>query len=301
MTSSYRSGLVAVVGRPSVGKSTLVNRLVGAKVSITSPRPQTTRHRILGIHTGEAAQVVYVDTPGLNPPVGPPRRLGRYLNRTALASLEGVDAIMLVMTADGWREADEYPLSVVRGRGRAVILAINKIDRLKDKRQLLPLIEASTRKHDFAEIVPVSVLEGTNLETLERTLVRYLPEQPPLYPPERLTDKGARFLAAELVREQIFHLYGQEVPYASAVIVDSFREEHGRLYIAMTIWVEREGQKPILIGKGGERLKLVGMRARRALEQILGVKVHLELYVKHRPGWSNSESALRALGYIEEP
>jgi GTP-binding protein Era len=209
---------------------------------------------------------------------------------------------MLVITANGWREADDYPLSLVRDRQRGVpvILVINKIDRLKDMRLLLPLIEASRHKFEFAEIVPVSALKGTNLEALERALIRYLPEQPPLYPPERQTDKGARFLAAELVREQIFRLYGQEVPYACAVIVDTFREENGRLYIAMTIWVEREGQKPILIGKGGERLKLVGMRARRELEQILGTKVHLELYVKHRPGWSDSESALRALGYTEE-
>lgn len=298
MTTPYRSGLVAVVGRPNVGKSTLLNRLVGSKVSITSPRPQTTRHRILGIHTGEDAQIVYVDTPGMNPPGK--TRLTRYLNRIATGSMEGVDVILLLITADGWREADEYPLSLVRDRPCPVILAINKIDRLKDKRQLLPLIEQSSRKMAFAEVVPISALKGTNVADLERTLIRYLPEQPPLYPAGQVTDKGARFLAAELIREQIFRLYGQEVPYASAVIIDSFQRENGRVYVAATIWVERPGQKAILIGKGGERLKTVGTRARRALEQLLGAKVYLELHVKQRAGWPDSEAALRALGYGEE-
>lgn len=298
MTTPYRSGLVAVVGRPNVGKSTLLNRLVGSKVSITSPRPQTTRHRILGIHTSEDAQIVYVDTPGMNPPGK--TRLTRYLNRIATGSVEGVDAILLLITADGWREADEYPLAVVHDRPCPVILAINKIDRLKDKRQLLPLIEQSSRKMAFAEVVPISALKGTNLAELERTLIRYLPEQPPLYPAGQVTDKGARFLAAELIREQIFRLTGQEVPYASAVIIDSFQRENGRIYMAATIWVERPGQKAILIGKGGARLKTVGTRARLALQQRLGAKVYLELHVKQRAGWPDSEAALRALGYGEE-
>ncbi len=297
-TAPYRCGLVAVVGRPSVGKSTLLNRLVGTKVSIISPRPQTTRHRILGIHTDETAQIVYVDTPGMNPPGK--TRLTRYLNRTAIGSVQGVDVILLLITADGWRKEDEYPLSVVRNQACPVFLVINKIDRLKDKRRLLPLIEHSVRKMAFAEVVPVSALKGTNLAELERSVIRYLPEQPRLYPPERVTDKGARFFAAELIREQIFHLYGQEVPYASAVVVESFRRENGRIYVAATIWVEREGQKAILIGKGGVRLKTVGTRARRALQQRLGAKVYLELHVKQRARWSDSDPALRALGYVED-
>lgn len=298
MSEPFRSGLVAIVGRPSVGKSTLLNRLVGAKVSIVSPRPQTTRHRILGIHTSEGYQIVYVDTPGMNPPGK--THLTRYLHRAATGSVEGVDVILLLITADGWREADEYPLSVVRGRACPVILVINKIDRLKDKRQLLPLIEQSSRKMTFAEVVPVSALKGTNVADLERSIIRYLPEQPPLYPSEQVTDKSQRFLAAELIREQIFYLYGQEVPYATAVKIEEFKHEDRRLRIVATIWVEREGQKAILIGKGGERLKTVGRRARLVMQDLFDTRVRLELWVKVRENWSDNEQALQALGYVEE-
>lgn len=298
MNKPFRCGLVAIIGRPSVGKSTLVNRLVGTKVSIASPRPQTTRHRILGIYTRENAQIVYVDTPGMSPPGR--TCLARYLNRTATGSVEGVDVIVLLITADGWREEDEYPLSTARRQSCPVILVINKVDRLKDKRLLLPLTEQAMQKLPFAEIVPLSALKGDNIEALEKALLEYLPEQPPLYPPEQVTDKSPRFLAAELIREQIFHLYGQEVPYATAVKIEEFQHEDRRIRVAATIWVEREGQKAILVGKGGERLKTVGRRARLDMQEVFDAKVRLALWVKVRENWSDSEQALQALGYVVE-
>jgi GTP-binding protein Era len=296
--SNFRSGLVTLVGRPNVGKSTLLNRLVGAKVSITSPRAQTTRHRLLGIKTTEHAQFVYIDTPGLHPVEG--NRLGQYMNRAARGSLAGVDAVLLVVTAEDWTPGDDDALRLVAGQGLPVVLAINMVDRLPDKGGLLPLIAAWSKKAAFAEIVPVSARRGDNLEALERALVAYLPAQPPLYPPDRLTDRSERFLAAELVREQVFRGFGQEVPYAAAVQIEKFRREKGVLHVSAAIWVEKEGQKAILIGKGGERMKQIGTRARLAMQKAFGAKVHLELWAKVRRHWSDDARALQTLGYGEE-
>jgi GTP-binding protein Era len=296
--TDYRCGLVTLVGRPNVGKSTLLNRLVGAKVSITSPRPQTTRHRLLGIKTDAAAQIIYVDTPGLHP--APGSRLGQHMNRAARGSLEGVDVVVLVITADGWTAADEYPLTLVAGLALPVVLVINKIDLLTDRATLLPLIEASSAKFGFAEIVPVAARRGDNVDTLERALIKYLPAQPPIYPADQLTDRSERFLAAELVREQVFRCFGQEVPYAVAVQVEKFQRGKHALHIAATLWVEKEGQKAILIGTGGAQMKTVGTRARLAMQKAFGGKVHLELWVKVRERWSDDERALRTLGYEGE-
>jgi GTP-binding protein Era len=295
---SFRSGLITLAGRPSTGKSTLLNRLVGQHLSITAARPQVTRSRILGIKTTETAQFVYVDTPGLHPPKG--RTLNRAMNRVAQASLEGVDVIVLVIEASGWTEADRYPLERVRSRDCPVILAINKIDRLKNKDDLLPLLEQSAKVADFADLVPISALKGTNLAELDRAILRYLPEQGPLYDPDRLTDKGERFLAAEFVREQVFRGTGQEVPYDTAVKIERFERGKGTLHVAATILVEKEGQKAIVIGKGGERLKEIGTKARRAMQGLFGRKVHLELWVKVRKGWAESAAELKRLGYAEE-
>lgn len=298
IAGGFRSGLVTILGRPNVGKSTLLNRLVGDKVSIVSRRPQTTRHRVLGIRTTETAQIVYVDTPGLHPPEG--RQLNRYLARLARGSVEGVDAVVLMITAEGWRPEDEIGLEVVRQLTIPVLLVINKIDRLTGRAALLPLIEESARRMAFAEIVPLSARTGDNVAALERALPSYLPEQPPIYPVAQRTDKSERFQAAELVREQVYALYGQEVPHATAVEIGRYRRTKGRLDIAATLWVEKEGQKAILIGARGERLKQVGIRARRALERMHGVKVNIELWVKVRKGWSDDVQALRRLGYQEE-
>lgn len=296
--SATRSGLVTLAGRPNVGKSTLLNRLVGRKISITSPRAQTTRHRLLGIKTTEQAQIVYVDTPGLH--TDNKGMMNRQMNRVADASLQGVDCIVLLIAASGWARGDEYPLERAAKQNIPVILAINKLDLLKDRSELLPLMEMSSRKAGFAEIVPISARTGANTDDLEKAILKYLPQQPFLYPEDQVSDRGERFLASELIREQIFRGFQQEVPYATAVSIEQFRRAKGALRIEATIWVEKEGQKPILIGKDGQRLKTVGTRARLAMQKLFGGKVHLQLWVKVREGWSDSERALRSLGYSDE-
>ncbi len=293
-----RCGLVTLAGRPNVGKSTLLNRLVGRKISITSARAQTTRHRLLGIKTTGHAQAIYVDTPGLH--ADNKGMMNRHLNRVAGASLQGVDCIVLLIAASGWTEEDGYPLRLLAKQDIPVILAINKLDQIKDRGRLLPLMEQSGRKMAFADIVPVSARTGANVDDLEKTILKYLPEQPPLYPADQITDRGERFLAAELVREQIFRGFQQEVPYATAVSIEQFKRAKGTLHVEATIWVEREGQKPILIGKDGQRLKTVGTRARLAMQKLFDTKVHLNLWVKVREGWSDDERLLRSLGYTDE-
>ena len=298
MSGAYRSGLVTLIGRPNVGKSTLLNSLVGEKVSIVSRRPQTTRHRILGIKTTDDVQIVYVDTPGLHAPEG--RRLNRYLSRLARGSVEGVDCVVLMIAAEGWHPDDEPVLELARQVSIPVVLVINKIDRLEDRKAVLPLIEESMQRMRFADIVPLSARSGENVGALETVLLPKLPEQPPIYPIEQRTDKSERFQAGELVREQLYGLYGQEVPHTAAVEVTRFKRSKGRIDIEATIWAEKEGQKAILIGSRGERLKQVGMRARQALEKRHGVKVNLQLWVKVRKGWSDDARALQRLGYHEE-
>ena len=293
--TTHHSGLVTLIGRPNVGKSTLVNRLVGAKISITSRRPQTTRHRILGIKTDAASQIVYVDTPGLQG--ARVSGMDRYMGRITSGSIEGVDVLALVVNADGWRPEDEPALALTRASRSPAILVINKVDLLDDRAQLLPLIESCATKADFADIVPVSARTRSNLDELERAIRRHLPEQPPIYPADQLTDRSERFLAGELVREQVFNAYGQEVPYASTVQVEQFKRSKGKLRVEAVIWVEKEGQKAILIGKNGARLKEVGTRARRAMEQFFGGHVYLGLWVKVREGWSDDAAALRRFGY----
>lgn len=294
----YHSGLVTLLGRPNVGKSTLLNRLIGTKISITSRRPQTTRHRILGIKTTDATQVVYVDTPGVHETAG--REINRYMVRVASGSLEGVDVVVLLIGAEGWRPEDEPALALAKRVAVPVILAINKIDRAKSRAALLPLISQSAMRMKFADIVPISARTGDNTESLERAITQYLPEQPPIYPPDQLTDKSERFIAGELVREQVFGLYGQEIPYATAVQVTRFKRSKTGVDVEVVIWAEKESQKGILIGKAGERMKQVGTRARLAMQRFFGTKVHLALWVKVRDDWSDDRQALRQLGYGEE-
>lgn len=294
---TYRSGLVTLIGRPNVGKSTLVNRLVGTKISITSRRPQTTRHRILGIKTETNAQIVFVDTPGLD--AGSGNRMDRYMRRIASGSVEGVDIVALVIDATGWRTEDEPALALARRPAVPVILVINKVDKRKDRSGLLPLIAHSAAKCDFAEVVPVSARTGDNLDGLMRAIARRLPIQPPIYPVAQRTDRDDRFLAAELVREQIFSAAGQEVPYATTVQLERFRRVKGVLRVDAVIWVEKDGQKAILIGKSGARLKQMGTRARIAMEKRFGMRVYLNLWVKVRAGWSDDLATLRRFGYEE--
>ena len=295
----FRSGFVVIIGRPNVGKSTLLNRLVGQKVSITSQRAQTTRHRILGIHNMPQAQIIYVDTPGLHRGESD-KQLSRLMNREARTSLEGVDAVVLVMTADGWTERDEPALDLVRQANCPVILANNKVDRLKIRERLLPLMEKMQQRYAFAEIVPLSAQDGDNVPALEKILLRLLPEHPAYFDTEQITDRSDRFQAAEFVREQVFRSFGEEVPYAVAVEITEFREEPKHLHIEAVIWVEKEGQKAILIGKEGAGMKEIGRRARLEMQKAFARKVYLGLWVKVREGWSNDLRALKSLGHNSE-
>ncbi len=298
MNADYLSGFVALIGRPNTGKSTLLNRLVGQKVSITSRRPQTTRHRILGIKTGEREQVVYVDTPGLHASEG--NMMSRYLNRAASGSLEGVDCVLLLMTAGGWQEQDEPALMHARRQTCPVILVINKIDKQKDHTKFLPLMEGAREKMTFAEIIPLSAHTGAGVDDLERTIRRYLPAHAPYFPAEQLSDRSDRFMATELIREQIFRLLGKEVPYATAVEIQEFKHEPKLIRIEATIWVEKDGQKAIVIGNKGERMKEIGRNARLAMQTAFGSKVYLGLWVKVRAGWSDDARVLRSLGYGDD-
>jgi GTP-binding protein Era len=299
MTDVFRSGFVTIIGRPNAGKSTLLNRLIGQKVSITSHRAQTTRHRILGIHNLENAQIIYVDTPGVHRGEGG-RQLNRLMNRAASASLEGMDVVVLVITANGWSEQDEPALALARRARCPVILAINKVDKLVNRERLLPLIDESRNLHEFVAVVPLSARQGDNVQELEQAILRLLPEHEAYFGTEQITDRSERFLAAEFVREQVFRGFGQEVPYAVAVEIAEFREEPKHLHIDAVIWVEKEGQKAILIGKGGEHLKEIGRRARLQMQKAFGRKVWLGLWVKVREGWADDLRALRSLGYGED-
>ena len=291
---AHRSGVVAVVGRPNVGKSTLVNALLGRKLSIVSRRAQTTRHRILGIRTAPSVQCVYVDTPGIHQAQG--RALNRHLNRTAVGALAGVDLCLLVVEALRWHPDDERALARVRDAGVRMILVVNKVDRVADKTRLLPYLAEATGRGEFDEIVPVCARDGDGVDILQGLVDHRLPLGEPLYPEDQWTDCSERFLAAELLREQLLAHVGDEIPHRLAVEIDAFQESEEGVRIAATVWVERKGQKAIVIGQGGRVLKSAGIGARSALERLLGCHVRIETWVKVRQGWSADERALRGLG-----
>jgi GTP-binding protein Era len=296
---SHRCGSVAVIGRPNVGKSTLTNALVGAKVSIVSNRPQTTRHRLLGIATFPAGQIVLVDTPGLHREQGKFKAsaMSRVMNRAARGSLEDVDAALLVIEAGRWDEEDTLAYNVLSDAGIPVVLIVNKVDRLKDKSSLLPFLAQVSEGRAFAAVHPVSALKRKGLEALVKDVLALLPEAPPMFGEDEITDRSQRFLAGELVREQLMRQLGEELPYATTVEIERFAEDGNLLRIGAVIWVEREGQKAIVIGKGGTRLKEIGAKARQQMERLFGAKVFLETWVRVREGWSDDESALKAFGY----
>ncbi|GMR18349.1 MAG: GTPase Era [Gammaproteobacteria bacterium] len=300
MSTRYRSGIVALVGRPNVGKSTLLNRLVGQKVSITSRKAQTTRQRILGISTTDTSQVVYVDTPGIHS--GAKKTINRYMNRSASGSMVGVDCIVLMIEAGGWTDNDRRVLELVRKQGTPIVLVINKLDRLESRGLLLPLIDRTESEFEtvFSQIVPISAKNDTNIDELKKVLETYILVQDKLFPGDEITDRSDRFLVAELIREQVFRNIEQEVPHAVAVGIEAFRMEKKVLHIEAVIWVEKAGQKGILIGKKGERLKLIGKRARQQIEKLLGNKVYLNLWVKVRENWRDNEQVLRTLGFGDE-
>ncbi len=294
-SAELHCGTVAVIGRPNVGKSTLVNGLVGYRISIVSPRPQTTRHRILGIATVAGGQIVYADTPGLHS--GGKRAMNRYMNRAATGALEGVDIGMLVIEAGQWREDDERAFSALKATGLPMVLVINKVDRVKDKSSLLPFMAKVTEGRDFVEVFPLSALKGKGLEDLQRSLLRLLPVAEPMYAEDEVTDRSERFLVAELIREQLMRQLGDELPYVTTVEISQFKEDGRLLRISAVVWVEREGQKAIVVGAGGGQMRAIGQSARMAIEQLLDRKVFLELWCKVRDNWSDDEAQLRRLGY----
>ncbi|MDD5034593.1 MAG: GTPase Era [Methylococcaceae bacterium] len=292
-----KTGYVALVGRPNAGKSTLLNHLVGQKISITSRRPQTTRHRIHGIKTSPDGQAIYVDTPGIHG--AQKRAMNRYLNKTASSALLGVDLVVWVVDQWQWHPENDLVLEQIRHAPCPVILAVNKVDQCEDKEVLLPFLADAAQRFDFAEIIPISALRNSNLDRLEQRIMELLPEGEPVYPEDQITDRPERFFAAEIIREKLIRSLGQEVPHAITVQIEQYREEKGMTHIHAIIWVEREGQKIIVIGKQGEVLKRVGQKAREDLEKMLEHRVYLNLWVKVKKGWSDNERALLSLGYTE--
>ncbi|GGO82435.1 GTPase Era [Marinobacterium nitratireducens] len=293
---SEHCGYVAIVGRPNVGKSTLLNRILGQKLSITSRKPQTTRHQILGIKTEGDLQVVYVDTPGLHREQG--KALNRYMNKAASDALRDVDLVVFLVDRTAWTDEDELVLKKVARVRCPVVLAVNKVDQLKDKAELLPHLEALTAKLEFAEIVPLSAKSGHNVDRLEEIVAEKMPPGMHFYPEDQITDRSSRFVAAELVREKLMRNLGDEIPYGTTVEIEEFvMHEDGLLTISALILVEREGQKRIVIGDKGARLKTIGRDARLEMERMFDCKVMLNLWVKVRKGWADDDRALRSLGY----
>jgi GTP-binding protein Era len=294
---AQRCGYVAIIGRPNVGKSTLLNNVLGMKLSITSRKPQTTRHQILGVKTTGKVQTIYVDTPGIHQRRG--TAINKYMNRAATSVLSDVDVILLVVQVNKWTEEDQAIIEKLKSVTCPVVLVINKMDKLETKEQLLPVIQELSSRYDFAEIIPVSAMSGMNVDVLEQKISPLLPENEHIYPDDHITDRSMRFLASEIIREKLVRELGQELPYTSAVDIDKYDEDGDLVRIHATIYVESMGQKAIIIGKKGEKLKSIGTSARQDISKLVDAKVYLNLWVKVREGWSNDERALRGLGYSE--
>ncbi|MGB0468522.1 MAG: GTPase Era [Pontibacterium sp.] len=295
---NQRCGFVAIVGRPNMGKSTLMNQILGQKLSITSRKPQTTRHQIMGIKTEGDLQVVYVDTPGLHKDEGK-KALNRYMNKAASEALRDVDLVVFMVDRTAWTEEDQLVLDKLQHVRCPVVLVVNKIDELKDKAALLPHLQMLSEKMTFAEIMPMSAQDGYNVEQLETVIASHMPKAMHHFPEDQVTDKSSRFMAAELVREKLMRNLGDEIPYGTTVEIEQFKfdEEKGLVTISALILVERDGQKRIVIGDKGARLKTIGRDARLDMERAFDSKVMLNLWVKVRRGWADDERALRSLGY----
>ena len=292
-----RCGYIAIVGRPNVGKSTLLNHILGQKVSITANKPQTTRHQILGIKTAGDKQFVYVDTPGLHQDIK--KAMNRYMNRAATSVIRDVDIIVFVVEAGKWTDEDEFVADMLKDRKIPVIVVINKIDMIKDKDRLLPYIDSVRQKMGDMELIPVSAFEGTQVEAVEQAIAAHLPEQAAFYPEEYVTDRSARFVTAEVIREKLVRNLQKELPYTTAVEIETYKYIDGVLHIDAIIWVERKSQKSIVIGKGGRTIKEMGRQARIELEKMNDCKVYLQLWVKVKEGWSDNDRMLKSFGYTE--
>lgn len=292
--NAFKCGFIAVVGRPNVGKSTLTNALVGAKVSIVSRKAQTTRHRIHSVLTREQEQFIFVDTPGFQ--TRHKGAMNRMMNRVVTQTLKDVDVVLHVLEANRWTEEDEQVLSLLPESG-AVFAVLNKVDRIRDKTELLPYLTALSERFDYAEIIPVSAERNIQLDVLLDEIARYLPESVPFFDEETLTDRPMRFIAAELIREKIFRLVGDELPYGCTVFVEQWEEDENGVRIAACVLVERESHRPILLGAGGLHMKRIATEARQDIARMLDKPVFLEVFIKVRRGWLDSESELRQLGY----
>lgn len=294
-SSATRCGYVAIVGRPNVGKSTLLNHILGQKISITSRKPQTTRNNVVGIKTEGDIQIMFVDTPGMH--LGQQKAINRYMNRAANTAMKDVDVVVFVVDRFIWTEEDEAVAEKLQYASCPIILAVNKVDQVEDKEMLLPHLETLSKKLKVAEIVPLSALRNINLDRLEQLIIDRMPEGMHMYPEDQITDRSSRFMAAEIVREKITRQLGDELPYEMAVEIEEFKQEGNLLNIGALILVERDGQKRILIGEKGERIKLIGTDARKDMEKLFDMKIMLKLWVKVKSGWSDDERALRSLGY----
>ncbi|WP_136064891.1 GTPase Era [Modicisalibacter radicis] len=296
--SQQTCGFVAIVGRPNVGKSTLMNRILGQKISITSRRPQTTRHQVMGIKTENDAQFIYVDTPGMHIQSRDRNKaINRFMNQAATQALRDVDCVVFLIDRTRWTEEDDVVLDKLTHVKAPVVLAVNKVDRMDDKSDLLPWLEKLQAKREFAAILPLSAKHGSNVPELENEVAKYLPESIHYFPEDQITDRSQRFLAAELVREKVMRQLGDELPYQMTVEIEEFRDEQRVIHISALMLVERPGQKKILIGENGERIKNIGREARLEMERAFGAKVMLNLWVKVKRGWSDDDRALKSLGY----
>lgn len=291
-------GYVAIIGRPNVGKSTLLNHILGQKLCITSRKPQTTRHTLLGIKTEQAVQMIFVDTPGIH--TNQDRAINRVMNRSAASVIADIDLVIFVVDRFEWSEADDYVAKHLQNISAPVIVAVNKVDMVEDKEQLLPHLDFIATKVKAVELIPLSALRKTNLMELEQSVRSFMPENDHLFPEDQITDRSERFLAAEIVREKITRQLGAEVPYQVTVEIEQFRVEGKVTFIDALILVERDGQKRIIIGSNGERIKKIGQQARADIESLLDSKVMLRTWVKVRSGWSDDERALQSLGYSGE-
>jgi GTP-binding protein Era len=297
-TLNYRCGYVALVGRPNVGKSTLMNRILGQKLSIVTAKPQTTRQRIAGIKTTQQGQVIYIDTPGIH--LAAQSALNRYMNRIAQASFHEVDLILFLIEAGRWTKQDEHVARSLKSVSAPVLLVVNKIDLVPEKSRLLQFLEHEVKTDRFSEVFLISAKSGNGVDVLEQKAMQGLPFSRPFYDEDQFTDRSERFLAAELIREQLMLRLHQELPYSLTVEIEEFKRNDGLLRIGAIVWVERKGQKQIVIGKGGDVLKFVGTQARHALQQLFDEKIYLRLWVKVSRDWSDNERALRQFGYNEQ-
>ena len=294
---SYHSGYAVLAGRPNVGKSTLLNRLLGQKVAITSHKPQTTRHRIIGIRSEDDGQIVFVDTPGIHDRGD--KAMNFYLNRTAHSALQDVDIVLFVVQAMAWTEEDERVLKAIKKADIPTIAAVNKVDLVSRKEELLPFMQDLAARHEFVEMVPVSAHDGDNVEALAEAVMKRLPAGEAIFPDDQISDRSERFFAAELLREQLIRRYHQELPYAVTVEIERFEEQDGRYNIGAVIWVERDSQRVILLGKGGLAMKETATAARKAMNDFFQTRVHLEVWIKVKKSWSSDQASMVQLGYTD--